>query len=238
MGGVDWVGGNKWSSFFEEIVELTVFSSGAVVLSDLIGSSWNSDVDFGEFFKSQFFSMTQSLFLLIGLFVEFSFESSEDGVLSFFDSIGLFVSLSDVIISEFINEELCWVSIVWEKFVISVELISHSSFTTVFDEFNWGLAFEGDFEDVSEFEDETLFSLGISVQELFADSWVVSVWLDHSEERVMIVSWGDVSGLVGLDHSWHVEDFRLPIVLPSGNSPEKTLISDSESHLYLSIFNN
>ena len=39
MGGVDWVGGNEWSSFFEEIVELTVFSSGAVVLSDLIGSS-------------------------------------------------------------------------------------------------------------------------------------------------------------------------------------------------------
>lgn len=62
------------------------------------------------------------------MILEFSFESSEDGILSFFDSIGLFVSLSDVIISEFINEELCWVSIVWEKFVISVELISHSSF--------------------------------------------------------------------------------------------------------------
>jgi len=65
---------------------------------------------------------------LIKMILEFSFESSEDGILSFFDSIGLFVSLSDVIISEFINEELCWVSIVWEKFVISVELISHSSF--------------------------------------------------------------------------------------------------------------
>lgn len=60
MGGVDWVGGNEWSSFFEEIVELTVFSSGAVVLSDLIGSSGNSDVNFAEFFESQFFSMTQS----------------------------------------------------------------------------------------------------------------------------------------------------------------------------------
>jgi len=46
------------------------------------------------------------------MILEFSFESSEDGILSFFDSIGLFVSLSDVIISEFINEELCWVSIV------------------------------------------------------------------------------------------------------------------------------
>ena len=68
MGGVDWVRGNKWSSFFEEIVELTIFSSGAVVLSDLIGSSWNSDVNFCEFFKSQFFSVTQSWFLLVGLF--------------------------------------------------------------------------------------------------------------------------------------------------------------------------
>jgi len=45
----------------------------------------------------------------------------------------------------------------------------------VFDEFNWGLTFEGDFEYVSEFKDETLFSLGISVQELFADSGIVSV---------------------------------------------------------------
>lgn len=45
----------------------------------------------------------------------------------------------------------------------------------MFDEFNWGLTFEGDFEYVSEFEDETLFSLGISVQKLFADSGIVSV---------------------------------------------------------------
>lgn len=62
------------------------------------------------------------------MILEFSFESSEDGILSFLDGISLFVGLSDVIISEFVNEELCWVSIVWEKFVISVELISHSSF--------------------------------------------------------------------------------------------------------------
>lgn len=65
---------------------------------------------------------------LIKMILEFSFESSEDGVLSFFNCISLFVGLSDVIISEFINEKLCWVSIVWEKFVISIELISHSSF--------------------------------------------------------------------------------------------------------------
>lgn len=48
----------------------------------------------------------------------------------------------------------------------------------------------------------------------------------------MIVSGGDVGSLVGLDHSGHVEDLWLPVVLPAGNSPEQALISNSETHLY------
>ena len=54
---------------------------------------------------------------------------------------------------------------------------------------------------------------------------------------MVVVSGGNVGCLVGLDHSWHVENFGFPVVLPTGNSPKQTLISDSESHLsqYLSI---
>jgi hypothetical protein len=32
MGGAYWVRGQKWSSFLEEIVELSVFSSSVVIL--------------------------------------------------------------------------------------------------------------------------------------------------------------------------------------------------------------
>jgi len=45
----------------------------------------------------------------------------------------------------------------------------------VLDKLNWGLACEGDLENVSQFHDEELLSLGISVQVLFAYSRVVSV---------------------------------------------------------------
>jgi hypothetical protein len=56
---------------------------------------------------------------------------------------------------------------------------------------------------------------------------------------MMIVSGGDVGGLVGLDHSGHIEDFGFPVVFPAGNRPKQTFISDSESHLLsISIFIN
>lgn len=53
------------------------------------------------------------------------------------------------------------------------------NYSTVFDEFDRGIAGEGDFEDVSEFEDEELFGSGVSVEVLFTDSGVVSVGLNH-----------------------------------------------------------
>lgn len=53
---------------------------------------------------------------------------------------------------------------------------------------------------------------------------------------MVVVSAGDVGGLVGLDHSGHVEDLGFPVVLPPRNRPKQTLISDSESHLSISIF--
>jgi hypothetical protein len=49
----------------------------------------------------------------------------------------------------------------------------------VFDKFNGSFAGEGNSEDVSQFENEKLFSSGVTVQILFADSGVVSVGLDH-----------------------------------------------------------
>jgi hypothetical protein len=49
----------------------------------------------------------------------------------------------------------------------------------VLDEFDWGLALEGDSEDISQFKDEELLSSGVSVQELFAYSGVISVGLNH-----------------------------------------------------------
>lgn len=68
MGGVDWIGGDEGSSFFEEVVEFAVFSSGVVILSGLVGYSGDSDVDFGEFFEWQFFSVSEFVLFLIGLF--------------------------------------------------------------------------------------------------------------------------------------------------------------------------
>lgn len=47
------------------------------------------------------------------------------------------------------------------------------------DEFDWGLAGEGDSEDVSQLHDQQLLCLGVAVQVLFADSRVVSVGLHH-----------------------------------------------------------
>ena len=47
---------------------------------------------------------------------------------------------------------------------------------------------------------------------------------------MVVISAGDVGGLVRLNHSGHVEDFGLPVVLPARNRPEQTLISDSKSH--------
>ncbi len=60
--------------------------------------------------------------------LEFSFKSGENSVLSFFCLIGLFIGMFDVIVPEFIEEQLCWMSVVWEKFVISIELVGHSPF--------------------------------------------------------------------------------------------------------------
>lgn len=70
MGGVDWVWSNEGSSFFEEIVKLSVFPSGVVVLSGLVGDSGDSDVDLGEFFEGESFSWTESFFFGLGLFPE------------------------------------------------------------------------------------------------------------------------------------------------------------------------
>ncbi len=49
---------------------------------------------------------------------------------------------------------------------------------------------------------------------------------------MVVVARGDVGCLVGLDHSGHVEDFGLPVVLPAGDGPEQALISDFKSHLF------
>ena len=65
MSWVDWIGGNKWSSLFEEVVELSVFFSGVIVLPGLIG---DSDVDIGEFLKGESFSWSDFLFFGFGLF--------------------------------------------------------------------------------------------------------------------------------------------------------------------------
>lgn len=46
----------------------------------------------------------------------------------------------------------------------------------------------------------------------------------------MIEAAGDILSIGGVDGFRHVEDLRLPIVLPPGFGPEQTLISDSEHH--------
>lgn len=51
MGRVDWIWSDKWSSFLEEVIELSIFSSGLIVLTGLIGDSRDSNIDFGEFFN-------------------------------------------------------------------------------------------------------------------------------------------------------------------------------------------
>jgi hypothetical protein len=68
MSCVDWVGGDKGSSLFEEVIELSVFLSGLVVLHGLVGGSGYSNVNFGEFFKGKFFSGSDFLFFGFGLF--------------------------------------------------------------------------------------------------------------------------------------------------------------------------
>lgn len=70
MGGVDWIGSDEGPSFFEEIVELSVFPSGVVVLSGLVDYSWDSDVNFGEFLERESFSWAESFFFFFGLFSE------------------------------------------------------------------------------------------------------------------------------------------------------------------------
>lgn len=68
MGRVDWIGGDERSSFLKEIVEFSIFLSGIVALSGLIGDSWDSNVDFCEFLERKSFSRAQFFFLWLGLF--------------------------------------------------------------------------------------------------------------------------------------------------------------------------
>lgn len=68
MGGAGWVGCDKGSSLFEEIVEFSIFSSGVVVLSDLVDGSRNSDIDFCDFLETEFLPRTQSFLLFFRLF--------------------------------------------------------------------------------------------------------------------------------------------------------------------------
>ena len=70
MSWVDWIGGNERSSLFKEVVEFSVFFSGVVVLSGLVGNSGDSDIDFSEFFEGQSFSWSDFLFFGFGLFSE------------------------------------------------------------------------------------------------------------------------------------------------------------------------
>lgn len=48
--------------------------------------------------------------------------------MSFFELVSFFVGFSDVVVSQFVDEELGGVGIVREKLVVSVELVGHSSF--------------------------------------------------------------------------------------------------------------
>lgn len=68
MSRVDWIGGDERSSFLKEIVEFSIFLSGIIALSGLIGDSWDSNVDFCEFLERKSFSRAQFFFLWLGLF--------------------------------------------------------------------------------------------------------------------------------------------------------------------------
>ena len=147
----------------------------------LVGHSGNSHVDFGQFFNGKLFSWAEFFLFRFGLFLQLSREGSENGVLALFSAVGLFVDVSNVVVSKLVDKELGGVGVVGEQFVVSVKLIGHSALSTMLDELNGGLAGEGDLENVSEFHDEELLCSGVTVQVLFADSGVVSVGLDHSE---------------------------------------------------------
>ena len=71
MSWIYWVGVDEGSSFLEEIVELSIFFSGVIILSDLIGDSWYSDVNLGDLVQRQLFSRAESFFLLLCLLSEY-----------------------------------------------------------------------------------------------------------------------------------------------------------------------
>ena len=49
-----------------------------------------------------------------------------------------------------------------------------------------------------------------------------------SEVRVMVEATGDVLSAGGIDGFRRIKDTGLPVVLPAGLSPEKTLVTDAE----------
>lgn len=52
------------------------------------------------------------------------------------------------------------------------------AYCSVLDEFDWGLAVEGEFELVAEFEDEELLGVGVAVEVLLAGPGDVAIGLD------------------------------------------------------------
>lgn len=52
-----------------------------------------------------------------------------------------------------------------------------------------------------------------------------------SEEGMMVESTGDVLRIDRVDRLWHVQDLRLPGVLPAGLGPEQALVPNAKYHL-------
>lgn len=194
MSGVDWVWSDEWSSFFQEIVELSIFLSCAVVLSGLVGNSWDSNVDFCKFFEWKSFSRAESFFFFFGLFSEINEKCTQvrqrrqwRWCLRPFRRFRplrwrvwcncFWVRTRRVVLDGYCMRVISNHDRADRPFFFT--MFRSMNYATVFDEFDRGFAFEGDSENISKFEDQELLGSWITVQILLANSWIVSVWLDH-----------------------------------------------------------
>merc|ERR1712146_49016 len=228
--------GHEGSSLFKIVVNFTIRSSRIIRGLSLVGSGFVHNViqDFAHLFRSNVVLATSLLFShdeFISEFQHFVFKSFTTSL----SGLIFFVHFFKIFVVDLISKELIRMLVVRNKFKISINLISKSTFTTVLDLIGEGFGSDGDKETGSKTHDKYFLELLITVEILFAMSGDVSVGLVHSQERVMVSSGSDGLGLLRVSGSGHVEGFGEMVVLPAGSGPEERFISDFIDHFDTNI---
>lgn len=221
-----WVWLQEWSSLFKEIVDISILGSLGGGTTGSLGFSENVEDYLGQLLLAQNLSFSQLSLLLGDNGVQVGEHLLFESLFSFLRDLVLFVFMGNMSVVDIIGEELERMLVIGDEFEVSIQLINHSSFSSVLDLISKTFADHGDEEESSQSQDEDFFELFITIEVLFSMSGEVSVTLVSSQERVMVVSTSDTHSSLRVRRSWGVKVLWMPVVLPSSSDPEDTFISN------------